>query len=270
MLVEPWSRRPRQTTPLTGPDVRTRSQDATQDLSLLPALGSGSRHPLGQRHLHPVPGDERDGDLRAHPALYLGDQSDFAHPRLNLGVSSPDAIAVSRPFPAWLTGGLELPNGRRWHFFLIWIFILNGLVYVVSGLLDRHIWRDLLPTGWQLREIGTTIRHHLSLYFPHQRDYNVLQKFVYLGLIFIVFPGIILTGLAMSPGMEAIVPGYAGIFGGRQSARTIHFVCASLIVLFVIVHVGLVLASGFWNNLISMITGDYEVEPEEEAATDGP
>jgi thiosulfate reductase cytochrome b subunit len=205
--------------------------------------------------------------FNAHPALYAGAQSDFADPLLNLGVSSPDAKVLSRPFPSWLTGGLELANGRRWHLFVIWVFILNGLVYFLASLLDEHIWHDLLPHRWQLKlgEVAKTIRHHLRLTFPHQHDYNVLQKFVYLAMIFVILPGIILTGLSMSPGIDAIAPWLGNIFGGRQSARTFHFVFATLVVLFIVVHVGLVILSGFWNNMRSMITGEYEIDPEEEA-----
>jgi thiosulfate reductase cytochrome b subunit len=201
--------------------------------------------------------------FNAHPALYWGDQSDFTHPLLNLGLTEPDAIARFRPFPDWLTGGLELPNGRRWHLFVIWAFVLNGLLYVVAGILDDHVWHDLLPTRWQLGQIWTTALHHLRLYFPRQRDYNVLQKFVYLGVIFVLLPAVILTGLSLSPGMDAITPWLGNLFGGRQSARTIHFICASLIVIFIFVHVALVLLSGFWNNIRSMITGEYEVDAEE-------
>ena len=205
--------------------------------------------------------------FNAHPALYLGAQSDFAHPLLNLGVSSPDARVLTHPFPAWLTGGLELANGRRWHLFVVWIFVINGAVYLIASLLDEHIWHDLLPHRWQLRprELWITVRHHLTLKFPHQHDYNVLQKFVYLGMIFVVLPGVFLTGLSMSPGVDAIAPWLGSALGGRQTARTLHFVFAALIVIFIVVHVTLVVLSGLWNNMRSMITGEYEVDPEPEA-----
>jgi len=208
--------------------------------------------------------------FNAHPGLYWGAQSTFADPLLNLGLSTPDAKVIGRPFPEWLTGGLELANGRRWHLFVAWILVINGAVYFLAGLLDEHIWHDLLPTRWQLRDIGTTIRDHLRLYFPRRHDYNVLQKFVYLAMIVIVLPAIILTGLSMSPGVDSIAPWLGNLFGGRQSARTIHFVCATLVVLFIIVHVTLVVLSGFWNNVRSMITGEYEIEAEaEEEPADG-
>jgi thiosulfate reductase cytochrome b subunit len=206
--------------------------------------------------------------FNAHPALYFGASSDFANPLINLGVSSPDARVLTHPFPDWLVGGLGLANGRRWHLFVAWVLVLNGAIYLIAGFLDEHIWHDLLPRRRQLepKEIWKTVLHHARFRFPHTHDYNVLQKAVYLGMIFVVLPGVILTGLSMSPGVDAIAPWIGSTFGGRQSARTIHFVCATLIVLFIIVHVGLVILSGFWNNIRSMITGEYAIdaEPEEE------
>jgi thiosulfate reductase cytochrome b subunit len=210
--------------------------------------------------------------FNAHPALYWGAQSDFANPLLNLGVSSPDAKVLFHPFPDWLTGGLGLANGRRWHLFVGWVLVFNGAVYLIAGILDEHIWHDLLPHRWQLKrqQIWTTIRHHLTLSFPHTHDYNIIQKFVYLGMIFLVLPGIVLTGLSMSPGVDAIAPWLGNAFGGRQSARTFHFIFAVLIVIFIVVHVSMVVLSGFWNNMRSMITGEYEVDPEKEEAASGP
>ena len=210
--------------------------------------------------------------FNAHPGLYWGVQSTFGDPLLNLGLSTPDAKVIAKPFPEWLTGGLELANGRRWHLFVAWVLAINGAVYVLAGLLDEHIWHDLLPTRAQLRPkaIWATVLHHVRLTFPHAHDYNVLQKFVYLGMIFIVFPGIILTGLSMSPGVDAIAPWLGNLFGGRQSARTIHFVFAILVVLFIVVHPALVVLSGLWNNLRSMITGEYAIDAEEEPADGSP
>ena len=207
---------------------------------------------------------ERHGDLLTLiPALYLGQDSDFAHPILNLGVSSPDAQVISMPFPVWLLGpSIDLPTGRRWHFFFVWVFVINGAVYLIASLLDRHVWRDLIPSVAQLRSIGATIRHHLRLYFPRERDYNVLHKLVYLAVIFLLLPGIFLAGLAMSPGADAIFPWLTPLLGGRQTARTIHFACASLIALFIVVHLLLVLLSGVWNNIRAMITGSYAVDEE--------
>jgi thiosulfate reductase cytochrome b subunit len=226
--------------------------------------------------------------FNAHPALYVGQQSDFDHPVLRmsarntpdgpvgettilghtfdtsgvLGMSTYDGIPRARGFPSWITvpSYQDLATGRRWHFFFAWLFFINGAVYLIASLANRHIWRDLVPSWRQVRAIGRTIWHHLKLTFPRERDYNVLQKLTYLAMVVLVLPLAVLTGLTMSPGINALVPWLVDVFGGRQTARTIHFICATLIVLFVIVHVLLVLVSGLWNNLRSMITGRYRVD----------
>jgi len=226
--------------------------------------------------------------FNAHPALYVGQQSDFAHPVLAmtarntpngpvgettilghrfdttgvLGLSTYDGTPRARGFPSWITvpSYQDLATGRRWHFFFAWLFFINGAVYLIASLATRHLWRDLVPSWRQIRAIGPTIWHHLKLKFPHEREYNVLQKLTYLAMVAVVLPLVVLTGLTMSPAVNAIVPWLVEVFGGRQTARTIHFVCATLIVLFVLVHVLLVLVSGVWNNLRSMITGRYRVD----------
>jgi thiosulfate reductase cytochrome b subunit len=226
--------------------------------------------------------------FNAHPALYVGQQSDFDHPVLRmsarntpdgpvgetmilghtfdtsgvLGMSTYDGIPRARGFPSWITvpSYQDLATGRRWHFFFAWLFFINGAVYLIANLVNRHIWRDLVPSWRQVRAIGPTVWHHLKLKFPRERGYNVLQKLTYLAMVVFVLPLAILTGLTMSPGIDALVPWLVDVFGGRQTARTIHFICATLIVLFVVVHVLLVLVSGVWNNLRSMITGRYRVD----------
>jgi thiosulfate reductase cytochrome b subunit len=233
--------------------------------------------------------------FNARPDLYWGQKSDFEHPILKLSARYNDqhvpvgettifgqtfnttgVLGLSRDasgnyqargFPYYLTvpSYQDLATGRRWHLFFAWIFAINGAVYLIASFLNRHVWRDLLPSRDQLRNIGPTIWHHMKLKFPRERDYNVLQKLTYLLMIFVVLPLVILAGLAMSPGLNAAFPWLVELFGGRQTARTIHFICATAIVLFVIVHVVLVLVSGVWNNLRSMITGRYRVDPEESA-----
>ena len=229
--------------------------------------------------------------FNARPDLYWGNQSNFDAPILSLsardtpngpvgetkvfgktfdttgvlGLSRDyDGEVRARGFPAWITvpSYQDLATGRRWHFFFAWVFAINGAVYLIASVLSRHVWRDLLPSREQLRNIGPTIWHHMKLHFPHERDYNVLQKFIYLIMIFGVLPLVILAGLVMSPGLDAAFPWLVDLFGGRQTARTIHFICATLIVLFVIVHVLLVLLSGVWNNIRSMITGNYRIDSE--------
>ncbi len=236
--------------------------------------------------------------FNAHPALYWGQKSTFAQPWLSmraevvggemrgvtrvdglkldttgvLGLSGEPGMQENRGFPAWLTlpGYRSLADGRRWHFFFAWLFVINGLIYLGVGLIGGHIRKDLLPTRAQLsvryilHEIGT----HARLKFPkgeEARDYNVLQKLAYLAVILILLPLMLLTGLTMSPGFNATAPWLLDVFGGRQSARTVHFISANLIVLFVAVHLIMVVLSGLWNNVRSMITGRYAIEVEEPA-----
>lgn len=191
-----------------------------------------------------------------------------------LGVSRNDGgEVVERGFPRWVTlpGWRDLALGRRWHFFFAWAFVANLLVYFAAGLASRHFWRDLLPGREQLRPRALLhdVANHLRLKFPRgeaARHYNPLQKLTYLGVIFVLLPLMILTGLAMSPGMDAIFPLLVDLFGGRQSARTIHFIAAGLIVLFVFVHVAMVLLSGPVNELRAMITGRFAIFVEDDHA----
>lgn len=184
-----------------------------------------------------------------------------------LGLSSgPDGLSAVA-FPHWLTlpGERDLATGRRWHFLFAWILVLNGFVYLAYGLLSGHIRRDLWPRLRELKTIPRDILDHLRLRFHHgtaDRPYNVLQKTTYALVLFVVLPVLVLAGMTMSPGLDAVFPALLTIFGGRQSARTIHFIMASLLVLFVIVHVAMVILSGLFNNLRSMITGRYVIEEE--------
>ncbi len=233
--------------------------------------------------------------FNAHPALYWGEASTFERPWLSLGVaasaagprgmttigsarfdtngvlgrSQDGARMINRGFPNWATlpGARNLAVGRRWHFFFAWVFVANGLIYLATTLLGGHFRRDLAPNRDQLRPraIWHDIVEHAQLKFPKgeaARRYNVIQKLTYLAVILVLLPGVALTGMTMSPSLNASLPFMLDLFGGRQSARSLHFVFANLIVLFVIVHVILVILSGFWNNLRSMITGRYAIEEE--------
>ena len=183
-----------------------------------------------------------------------------------LGASQYDGELVARGFPSWLTlpSWRDLAAGRLWHFLFAWIFVINGLVYVIYGLAGRHFWRDLLPSRDQWRSFGRTTWDHIRLRFPHGEDsirYNILQKLAYLVAILALII-MVLTGLSMSPGMNASMPWLPDMFGGRQSARTFHFIAATIIVLFALVHIILVLVSGVWNNIRSMITGRYAIKED--------
>jgi thiosulfate reductase cytochrome b subunit len=234
--------------------------------------------------------------FNAHPALYLGEKSDFDDPILATGTVEEDgepkgvttifgyAIPThgvfglsgdadsgyeNRGFPWWSTlpGYRNLAMGRRWHFFFAWLFLFNGLAYLLWSLGSGHLRRDLAPSRQDLAHIGASIREHARLNFPKGEEakrYNVLQKLAYLAVATVLLPLMLLTGLGMSPGMDAAFPALLDVLGGRQTARTIHFISATAIVLFVVVHLVMVVLSGLWNNLRSMITGRYKIEPAEE------
>ncbi|MBY5352198.1 hypothetical protein HFO94_01295 [Rhizobium leguminosarum] len=183
-----------------------------------------------------------------------------------LGVSNVDGEAAVRGFPNWLTlpSYQDLASGRRWHFFFAWLFVINGFIYLAYGFVSRHFGRDLLPAVEELKpsHLGHEIVSHARLRFPkwaEARHYNTLQKLAYVAVIFVLLPLMIGTGLTMSPGFNAVAPWLLDLFGGRQSARTLHFLTAFSLVAFVAVHVAMVLVSGVFNNLRSMITGYYDI-----------
>ena len=182
-----------------------------------------------------------------------------------LGTSSDGAgNYAARAFPSWATvpGPQWLAMARLWHFFFAWIFILNGIAYVAWTVFSGHLRRDLVPTGDEVRSIGRSVRDHLLLRHPHGEAalrYNVLQNFAYLAIVFGVLPLIVLGGWAMSPMMDAFLPGWVDWLGGRQAARTLHFIAAVLLVAFVLVHLFEVVVTGLVNNLKSMITGYWKV-----------
>ena len=195
--------------------------------------------------------------FNAHPALYWGTSSYSGRPPL---------WEWEAGFPSWLTlpGVQWLAMARRWHFFFGWLLVLNGVFYVAYSLLTRHLTRDLTPQKSDWRTIGSTVREHLRFRPLHGQasQYNVLQKLTYLALIFFLVPALVLMGFAMSPWLDSLLPGWVDLVGGRDSARTLHFVAGGLVVLFVFVHVFEVVLNGFWNNLRSMITGRYRVRDE--------
>jgi thiosulfate reductase cytochrome b subunit len=132
---------------------------------------------------------------------------------------------VERGFPRWVTlpSWRDLAMGRRWHFFFAWAFVANLLVYLMAGMANGHFWRDFLPSVQQLRpqSLFRDAADHLRLKFPRgeaARHYNPLQKLTYFTEIFVLLPLMILTGLTMSPGMDAILPWLVDMFGGRQVA----------------------------------------------------
>jgi|SRR5579871_10693 len=189
-----------------------------------------------------------------------------------LGVSKDsDGMRHRAAFPSAITipGSYWLSMARDWHFFFAWVLVINGVAYVLYALFSRHLGRDLLPSSQDWRGFGQSIKDHIRFRHPRgeaETRYNVLQKLAYLAVIFILLPLIILMGWAMSPWLDGVLPGWVGVFGGRQTARSIHFIVAWLLVAFVIVHVFEVLISGAWNQIRSMITGRYRVHGEATAA----
>jgi thiosulfate reductase cytochrome b subunit len=228
--------------------------------------------------------------FNAHPALYWGDRSDRDRPLLSIrpvrtkdgnirGVTkilgrSFDTTGVLgysngsvRAFPSWATipSARWLAMGRQWHLFFAWVFVINGLIFTVYALMSRHLTRDLAPTGKDLGAIGKAIKDHIRLRHPkgdEAKRYNVLQKLAYLGVLFGLAPLIMLTGLAMSPTIDAAFPWLLTIFGGRQAARTIHFIACFAFVGFIVIHVSQVILTGFFNNIRSMVTGWFVIKRE--------
>jgi thiosulfate reductase cytochrome b subunit len=193
-----------------------------------------------------------------------------------LGLSRDGSGGLTeRGFPSWATlpGDQWLAMGRRWHLFFIWVLVLNGLAYVVYSATTRHLSRDLVPTRTDWRTMGRSFLEHLRFKHPHgeaQKRYNPLQKLAYALLIFVLLPLIIITGWSLSPRLNTVWPGWVELLGGRQSGRTLHFLAAWLLVLFLLVHLFEVAITGFWNNIRSMITGRYRITtdspPEHEQA----
>lgn len=221
--------------------------------------------------------------FNAHPALYWGDSSDRDQTWLSIrpvqtasgemkGITTilghqfettgllGYSDGMRRAFPAWATipSAKWLAMGRQWHLFFAWLFVINGLIFTAYAFASRHVTRDLAPTGMDLRGIGRSLKDHLLLRHPSGEEakrYNVLQKLAYATVVFAVAPLIVLTGLAMSPTIDTAFPWLLTVLGGRQAARSIHFVACCAFVGFILIHVFQVIVTGFFNNIRSMITG---------------
>jgi len=180
-----------------------------------------------------------------------------------IGVSqSPKGTTSFVAFPHWATlpSGRDLATARTWHFFFAWVIILNGLAWLLYGLFSGRLWREILPKRRQLTRahLWTDIVEHAKLNFPKGEaalSYEVLQRFAYAGVTLVLIPTVILTGLAMSPGMDAAWPWLDALWGGRQSARSVHFLAMSGIAGFLLLHLVLVVLSGPIRQIGAMITG---------------
>lgn len=229
--------------------------------------------------------------LNAHPALYWGEASDFAAPLAStkavsrngelrgitrigsasfdttgvLGATNnPNGMRVRAVAPSWamIPGSRNLAAGRRWHLFFAWAWVLNGAAYLLWSLGSRHLQRDLAMQRRDWREIPRSIADHLRFRHPKGEAalrYNPLQKLAYLGVIFGLTPLIVLTGLSMSPQLDPLMGGFIELVGGRQSARTLHFIAMSLFLLFAVVHLLMVVFAGPINEMRSMLTGRSRV-----------
>jgi thiosulfate reductase cytochrome b subunit len=165
-------------------------------------------------------------------------------------------------FPHWATFPAirDLATARTWHFFFAWVLIVNGLVWLGHGVLTGRLWREIMPSRRQLApaHLWHDIVAHAKLNFPKgdaALSYEVLQRLAYAGVTLVLIPIVILTGMAMSPGLNAAFPWLDALWGGRQSARSVHFLAMNGIAGFLFLHLALVLLSGPIRQVGAMITG---------------
>jgi thiosulfate reductase cytochrome b subunit len=228
--------------------------------------------------------------FNAHPRLYWGQYgANFDHAWLEIGaIGDKGALRIgpvmipttgvlglytdgkgevqSRAFPGWATipTDYDLASARLWHLAFAWVLALGLLAYLLWSLINGHLRRDIHITRaeWRPSHVWHDIKEHARLRFPTGAAalrYNVLQKLAYAGVLFGLLPLIIATGLGMSPGMDAAWPWLTEIWGGRQSARSIHFLCAFGLVAFVVIHLVMVVLAGPINEVRSMVTGWYRL-----------
>jgi thiosulfate reductase cytochrome b subunit len=231
--------------------------------------------------------------FNAHPSLSFGNQSGFEYDNAVLdigakqsgdavvgytkifgkefdttgflGVSGADADNLNyQAFPQALTipSNRSLATGRVIHFFFAWMLVTTLLVWAIASIVTGHLRRDLVITGTDIKNLPQDIKDHARLKFHHTKEYNTLQKLAYASVLFVAFPLMILTGLSMSPNFNAFAPWLLDIFGGRQSARTIHFITMLFLIGFFVIHMLMILAAGPINELRSIITGWYRVDAQ--------
>jgi len=255
------------------PDVCTPWYDSrVSDSACLPSVASAvptatapSRHSALVRVTHWIT------TLCFVALLVTGIEIVISHPRFYWGETGNDLTPTlfKLPIPASRhlvpTGyGYVLPDQNGWsrylHFQAAWVVILTGLLYVIFGLVSGHFRRNLLPAKAELswRTCFRSIADHLRFQRPSAVEawsYNVLQRLSYLFVIFVLFPLVIWTGLAMSPAFVSAFPATVNVLGGQQSARTLHFFVSLALVVFLLVHVIMIVLAGFWSRMRAMITG---------------
>ncbi len=213
-------------------------------------------------------GSTRQGEDRAGYTEIFGTRFDTTG---YLGLHSQGEELISQAFPPALTipSNRDLGTGRVVHFFFAWVLVFTLAVWLTASTVKGRVRGELLPNKADLKSLPQDIKDHARLRFHHTGKYNVLQKLAYCGVLFVLFPAIIVTGLAMSPGFNAFMPFLNDLLGGRQTARTIHFIAMALLVGFFIIHMVMLLAAGPINELRSIITGWYRIDPETEPKTEG-
>ena len=202
--------------------------------------------------------------FNAHPRLYWGHYGANGDPAW---LEIPESGGVA--FPGWMTipGDYSLADARLWHLAFAWLLAFGLLGYLLVSLVNGHLRRDLLihAREWHPGHLWHDVVEHARLRFPTglaALRYNILQKLAYGAVLFVLLPGIIASGLAMAPALDAAWPWLVDLFGGRQSARSFHFIFAGLLVGFFVVHIAMVLLAGPLNEVRSMITGRYRL-PED-------
>ncbi|MGH8252246.1 MAG: cytochrome b/b6 domain-containing protein [Steroidobacteraceae bacterium] len=231
--------------------------------------------------------------LNAHPRLYWGEagaNADYAWLEIGskggsgflrlgdftiettgfLGVwQDANGRTQIRAFPGWATipSQYNLALSRRWHLTFAWLFAVSTALYAAWSVVNGHLKRDLLPRANELRgrHLWSDIKRHARLDFPKgaaAQSYNTLQKISYVVVLLVLLPVMILTGMTMSPALDASWGWLSELFGGRQSARSIHFIAAMALVAFVVIHLVMVTLSGPINEIRSMITGRYRLPGE--------
>ncbi len=231
--------------------------------------------------------------FNAHPRLYWGQYGanpDYAWLRIGatrggdgflrigsltvettgvLGVWEKDGRTSTRAFPHWMTlpSHYSLSEGRKYHFLGAWMLAIAGVLYLLWSLVNRHVCRDLVPRQTEITpgHLWQDIKNHARLRLPRGEAaarYNPLQKLAYLSVLFVILPVMVLTGLGMSPMMNSSWGWILDLFGGRQSARSVHFIAAFLLVAFIVVHLVMVVVAGPVNEIRSMITGRFRLPAE--------
>jgi len=194
----------------------------------------------------------------SHPRFYWGETG-------NSGTAPFFKIPIPASRDTVPTGySYTMPDQNGWsrylHFEAAWVLVITALVYGLASVLNGHFRRNLLPSAQQrnwraYRDVFSKFLRRPPPGSADSHTYNAVQRVSYLAVIFLLFPLVIFTGLALSPGFNSAFPFVVNSFGGRQSARTLHFFVTDLLVLFLIVHVGMIALAGFWSRTRAMITG---------------